>query len=68
MNEKRIVAAPEIKTLRKSFREVVDFLDKYNLDAWIGRNLVVQAYRGTIEDDEKNHDIDFHLLADDKSK
>ncbi|MEK9155961.1 MAG: hypothetical protein AAB360_01500 [Patescibacteria group bacterium] len=63
-----VVAQPEIGKLRKSFKEIVDFLNLYDIKSWLGRGLVLQVFRGIVDDDEIYHDIDFHILESDRKK
>ncbi|PIY96997.1 MAG: hypothetical protein COY66_01905 [Candidatus Kerfeldbacteria bacterium CG_4_10_14_0_8_um_filter_42_10] len=58
----------KIKHLRKSFFEIVDLLINVGIEFWVARGLTEQILKGVIDDDEKNHDIDFHILASDKKK
>ncbi len=53
--------------LRKSFFEIVQFLTSNHLNYWLGRGLIEQIDKGIIDDDE-NHDIDFHVLVENKDE
>jgi len=56
---------PVVK-LRKSFNTTIQLLDNNRIQYWLGRGLVEQVYQGIIDDDEVNHDIDFHILFKNK--
>ncbi|MBN1915475.1 hypothetical protein JW796_00570 [Candidatus Dojkabacteria bacterium] len=58
----------QITHIRESFHEIISLLSDSNIDYWVGRGLLEQIDSGIIDDDEVNHDIDFHILKTEKQK
>jgi len=58
----------KIKKIRSSFFEIISFLDKNAINYWIGRGLVQMIARKLIEDEPVKHDIDFHVLYQDRAR
>jgi hypothetical protein len=58
----------KIKNIRPSFFEIISFLDKNDLNYWVGRGLIQMIAKKLIEDEPVNHDIDFHILYQDRER
>lgn len=58
----------KIKKIRSSFFEIISFLDRNNINYWVGRGLVQMIEKKLIEDKPITHDIDFHVLYNDREK
>jgi len=57
----------KIKRIRKSFFEIINFLNSNKIIYWVGRRITEQIKDGLINDDEQ-HDIDFHVMISNKEK
>lgn len=58
----------KIIKIRSSFFEIIPFLDKNNINYWVGRGFVQMIAKKLINDEPIKHDIDFHILYQDRER